>query len=371
MNKEKNRDFLRTERITRTMKQFFLLCFAALVVYGALPDKEAENHVPSRISDPVFSRQYEISSGEKDEEIYTLSTSAAASPSVGAAGAALISADTGELIYGRNSNAILPMASTTKIMTALVVLESLRLDDVFTVPPEACGIEGSSIYLSPGEKITVRDLLYGLMLESGNDAATALAIACCGSTKEFVKKMNHKAAEIGLVCTSFANPHGLSADGHYTTAYELATITYHAMKNPVFREITATKNYTVTNSDGVPTHYFSNHNKMLRTYSGAIGVKTGYTIASGRCLVSSAERDGSTFIAVTLNDRNDWRDHTAMLDFAFENYEAKNYFAKGELGFTFGKVEYTNSESVSVLISKKAQKLELDVVLTTTTTKNA
>ncbi len=363
MKMQKSGDAANIRKITHTMKQFFFLSFASLVIYGMLPENAVDEYVPKKISGPVFSHQVDTAVKEENDEVFSLYTEVLATPTVSAQSAALVSADTGELIYGCNSNKMLPMASTTKIMTALVVLENANLDTVFTVPQEVCGTEGSSIYLSPGEKITIRDLLYGLMLESGNDAASALAVACCGSTEAFAEKMNTKAKELGLISTSFKNPHGLSADGHYTTAYELAKITYHAMKNPVFRQITSTKNYTVTNSEGVPTHYFANHNKMLRTYSGANGVKTGYTIASGRCLVSSAERDGSSFIAVTLNDRNDWRDHAEMLDFAFENYKAKNYFKENEFDFTFDGVSYSNAEDISVVVPHSTQKIELDIVL--------
>lgn len=276
--------------------------------------------------------------------------------------AALISADTGKVLFSQNADAVLPMASTTKIMTALIVLEKCNFDDTFKIPKEACGVEGSSIYLTPGENITIRDLFYGLMLESGNDAATALSIAAAGSTEEFVVLMNEKAKEMGLLSTSFTNPHGLSSDGHHTTARELAIITYNAMKNPTFREICSTKSYISTSAEG-KQRYFSNHNRMLRMYDGCSGVKTGYTINSGRCLVTSAQRDGASYIAVTLNDRNDWNDHEKMLDYAFSNFECKKFFEKGELCVKLDGKEYKNPEPVFSLFEKGTGKLEFTVVL--------
>lgn len=210
------------------------------------------------------------------------------------------------------------MASTTKIMTALLAIERLDPETVVTVPKEAVGIEGSSIYLTEGEQITVSDLLYGLMLESGNDAATALAIAAGGTVEDFVRLMNERAAELGLEDTHFSNPHGLSADDHYTTAYDLARLTCAALENETFASIVSCKTKTI--SDG--RRYLSNHNRLLRSYEGCIGVKTGYTLATGRTLVTAAERDGLTLVAVTLNDRSDWADHTRLLDYGFAHYES-------------------------------------------------
>lgn len=276
--------------------------------------------------------------------------------------ATLISGDTGELLFQQNGDTVLPMASTTKIMTALLVLENLKLEDTFEIPKDACGVEGSSIYLTPGENITIKDLLYGLMLESGNDAATALAIATSGDTESFVALMNEKAKEMGLYSTSFTNPHGLSDENHHTTAYELAKITYNAFKNETFREICKTKNYISTSLEG-KQRYFSNHNRMLRMYSGCTGVKTGYTINSGRCLVTSAQRDGATYIAVTLNDRNDWNDHERMLDYAFSNFECKKFFESSELCFRYDGIEYKNPEPVFSLFEKGTGKLEFTVLL--------
>ncbi len=366
MTHEKSKNTIRIEKICSAAQRVFVLCFALLVAFALIPERGDNGHfVPQKNTEPVFFYTLEGESTDTDsyDDIYVWGSPASPLPSVSAQGAALVSADTGELIYGKNSNGILPMASTTKIMTALIVLEKCSPDEIFTVPKEACGIEGSSIYLTPGEKITVRDLLYGLMLESGNDAATALAIATSGSTEAFVGEMNKKASELGLTCTSFANPHGLSSENHYTTAYELAKITCSAMKHPLFREIVSTKSYSVTSPDGVPMKYFSNHNRLLRSYNGANGVKTGYTIASGRCLVTSAERSGSTFIAVTLNDRADWKDHAAMLDFAFANYKCYTFFEPGTLQLSLGGRTYSNKDSSAVLLKSGETKAEVSVFL--------
>lgn len=221
---------------------------------------------------------------------------------VSARAAVVIDADTGKTLFEQNADSRLPMASTTKIMTALVALGEGDLDRVYTVKPEYAAVEGSSMYLKAGETLSLQDTLYGLMLASGNDAAVAIAGECGGMTA-FVGKMNAKAAELGLTDTHFDNPNGLPSDTHYTTAHELAKITAAALKDPVFRQIVSTKSCTVSG------HALSNHNRLLSMYDGAIGVKTGFTRAAGRCLVSAAERSGRTIIAVTLNDPNDWNDH--------------------------------------------------------------
>ena len=244
----------------------------------------------------------------------------ALSEAVSARSAVLIDASSGAVLFEKNSSERLPMASTTKIMTALIILEKMQLDEVVSVPKEAILVEGSSIYLRENEEITVETLLYGLLLESGNDAAHTLAVACSGSIEAFADEMNKKATRLGLQNTSFKNPHGLTAEGHYTTAYELARITAEAMKNPVFCKIVSTQKMLAPSLDGELTRLFLNHNKLLKYYDGAVGVKTGYTEAAGRCLVSAAEKTGFRFIAVTLNDRDDWDDHCNMLNFAFENF---------------------------------------------------
>lgn len=240
--------------------------------------------------------------------------------SVSAKAAVLIDTSDDSILYSKNADSRLPMASTTKIMTALIALEYGNLDRSYVIPDAAVGIEGSSIYLVHGEKLTLRELIYALMLESANDAAQAIAIIIAGSVEAFADIMNRRAEELGLENTHFTNPHGLDHEEHYTTAYELARLASFALKNEAFREIVSTNKKTVPFNNGEGTRVLVNHNKMLRTYDGAIGVKTGFTKRCGRCLVSAAQRDGLTLVAVTLNAPDDWRDHTAMLDWGFDNF---------------------------------------------------
>ena len=242
--------------------------------------------------------------------------------SVPASSAILIDAATGSVLYAQNADLQRGMASTTKIMTALVVLETLPPDTVVEIRQEMTGAEGSSLYLQAGEHLTVEQLLYGLMLESGNDAAEALAIACDGSVEAFAKRMNARAQSLGLTHTRFANPHGLSASGHYTTARELALITMEAMKNELFRTIVSTYRMQIPYQDQPGARYLTNHNPILNRYEGMIGVKTGWTTADGKCFVTAAKRDGLTLIAVTLGDTNISSTHTALLNHGFASFEA-------------------------------------------------
>ncbi len=282
---------------------------------------------------------------------------------VSAEAAFLINRGTFDVLYAHNADAVLPMASTTKIMTALIVLENCDLSEEVKVKAESCGVEGSSCYLVPGENITVEDLLYGLMLESGNDSAEALALHCAGSIPAFTQLMNDRAASLGLTRTHFDNPHGLSSDNHRTTARELALIACEAMRHPVFRTIVSTTSHRVE-KDGVLTHYFINHNKLLRSYPGTIGVKTGYTLASGRCLVSCAKHEDGEYIAVTLNDRADWRDHKALYDYAFSSFDTLCSAKSGELCLYFGGKRYTNAADLRIMLPKDTKQYSLSAVLT-------
>ncbi len=242
--------------------------------------------------------------------------------SVGSGSAILIDAESGSVLYSKNADMQRGMASTTKVMTALVVLETLSLEDVVEITPEMTGVEGSSLYLTVGERLSVEELLYGLMLESGNDAAVALAIACDGSVEKFAERMNERAASLGLTHTHFANPHGLSAAGHYTTARELALITAEAMKNDSFRTIVSTYQKQIPYQNHPQARYLTNHNPLLKKYDGMIGVKTGWTTADGKCFVTAAQRDGLTLIAVSLGDTNISVTHKALLDHGFETFSA-------------------------------------------------
>ncbi len=234
----------------------------------------------------------------------------------------LIEADSGEIIFEKNAHVSLPMASTTKIMTAIIVLENCDLDKKVIIPASATNIEGSSIYLQEGETLTVRELLYALLLESANDSAVALAYATSGGVDDFVNLMNEKAVSLGLTNTHFDNPHGLESESHYSSAYDLAKIGAYAMKNPVFKEIVSTqkKSISLNNNDG--KRGLINHNKLLRLYDAANGIKTGYIKKSGRCFVSSAEKDGVKLICASLNAPNDWNDHMKLFDYGFQKYES-------------------------------------------------
>ncbi|MBE6577289.1 MAG: D-alanyl-D-alanine carboxypeptidase [Ruminococcaceae bacterium] len=261
----------------------------------------------------------------------TLFCRAQISLSVSAKSAVLIDADSGKVLYEHAARTRMGMASTTKIMTALTVTRIVSLTDTVSIPREAVGTEGSSVYLCEGEKLTVEQLLYALLLSSANDAAVALAVYCSGSVEAFAEQMNLYARELGLSDTNFVNPHGLYDEMHYTTAYDLALITRAALEVECIRRIVSTYKITLP-FEGVPDRRLAvNHNKLLKTYDGAIGVKTGFTKKTGRCLVSAAERDGLTLIAVTLSAPDDWRDHTAMLDHGFENYERRIIADVGEL----------------------------------------
>lgn len=252
----------------------------------------------------------------------TAEPTAPTAPSLSAQSAVLIEAQSGKVITEKNKDARLPMASTTKIMTALVALELAEPRYVITVDARAVGVEGSSIYLVEGEQLTLEQLIYALLLESANDAATAIAIGLCGSVEAFAAKMNEKALALGLQNTHFENPHGLDGDSHYTTAQELAVIAQHLLQNDLLRTIVSTRKSTIPHAGNEGSRLLVNHNKLLRLYDGCIGVKTGFTKKSGRCLVSAAEKNGVTLIAVTLNAPDDWNDHTAMFDYGFTQFES-------------------------------------------------
>lgn len=243
---------------------------------------------------------------------------------ISAGSAVLMDAKTGRILYEKDPHNRHLIASTTKIMTALIVCEQCNVLDRMRIPKEAVGIEGSSMYLREGEVLTVQELLYGLMLHSGNDAAVALAIYCGGTVEGFVELMNDKARTLGLSNTHFANPNGLDHPEHYSSAHDLAALAAYAMENPIFSKTVSTKTLTLGQRS------MKNHNKLLWTVEGADGVKTGFTRAAGRVLVSSAVREGRRLIAVTIRDPNDWQDHKAMLDQGFRNYQLKQLVSSGQ-----------------------------------------
>ncbi len=285
--------------------------------------------------------------------------------SVSAQSAILIETGGGRVVYAKNADLLLPMASTTKIMTALVALEEMPPEAVITVDPAAVGTEGSSVYLTAGEKLTLEQLLYALLLESANDAAVAIAIGVAGSVDAFANLMNERAHSLGLSHTHFKNPHGLDHEDHYTTARELAEIARAALENKLLKTIVSTRKTTIPHAETEGARLLVNHNKMLRMYDGCIGVKTGYTQRSGRCLVSAAERDGVTLIAVTLNASDDWDDHTRMLDHGFSLFQAVTLCGVNEIlyplstvGGTDAYVMLGNPTKVTAVLPKGAYEIE-------------
>ena len=233
---------------------------------------------------------------------------------VSARRAYVLDAVSGRELFARNEDQRSLIASTTKIMTALIICEQCNVLDRMRIPKEAVGIEGSSMYLKEGEVLTLQELLYGLMLSSGNDAAVALAIYCGGTVEGFAELMNDKARILGLTGTHFENPNGLDSPGHYSTARDLAVLAAYAMKNPIFYKTVSAKNVKVGD------RCLTNHNKLLWKLEGADGVKTGFTKAAGRILVSSATRQGRRIIGVTIDAPDDWNDHIRLYDWVYSAY---------------------------------------------------
>jgi len=285
---------------------------------------------------------------------------AAESPSVSAE-AAVLMAD-GKIIWSKNADERLPMASTTKIMTALVAIESGDIGREVRVDRAACGVEGSSVYLTAGEVLTLEELLYALMLESANDAAAAIACEVGGSVEDFAALMNGTAERLELADTHFMNPHGLDDPDHYTTAGDLAKLTDYALKNDTFAEIVSTYKKTIPLRGDEGVRMLLNHNRLLKQYDDVIGVKTGFTKRSGRCLVSAAERDGLTVVAVTLNAPDDWTDHRTMQDYAFSLYEKRTLASENRYHVTIacptapeGKLTLTNRDALTLCLPRNAE----------------
>lgn len=265
-----------------------------------------------------------------------LHTQAAEAPAVSAASAVLMDGETGRILYANNENEPRAIASITKLMTALVAAEWAQgdLSRTVTIRQKWTGIEGTSLYLRAGEKLTLETLLYGLLLHSGNDAAVALAASCAGDVETFVGWMNQRAQDLGMTNTHFSDPNGLGDENHYSTALDMARLGAACLQNPTVAKITATRSITLEGRS------FTNHNKLLWLYPGCTGMKTGYTRQAGRTLVSSAEKEGQTLVCVTLNDRNDWTDHQALLDYGFETFPRQVLAEEGE---TFRQVPVEGS----------------------------
>ena len=233
----------------------------------------------------------------------------------------LMEAESGRILAAQNADLKLPMASTTKVVTAMVVIENCDLNKKIKIPAAAVGVEGSSIYLQKDEEMTVEALLYGLMLQSGNDCATALALHAGGSIENFATLMNGFARRIGAENSNFKNPHGLHHKDHYTTASDLCKISCYAMKNPKFKEIVSTRQYKTAWAGRDYDRVINNKNKILFQYSGGNGVKTGFTKAAGRCLVSAAERNGMQLVCVVLNCGPMFEDSMRLMSGAFDTYK--------------------------------------------------
>ncbi len=250
----------------------------------------------------------------------------ASAPGDSASAAIVVDAATGRVLYGHDTEVERPIASITKLMTALVAVErGPGLATELTIRPEWTGIEGSSLYLRAGETLTVEELLYGLLLVSGKDAAEALAAGCAGTVDAFLVWMNEKAAELGMEHSRFSSPSGLEDEGNYSTAADMARLARAVLENETLQRICSTR------SASVAGRVLVNHNKLLWRYEGCAGLKTGYTDQAGRTLVSCAVRDGQTLIAVTLNDGDDWADHAALLDYGFETYPNETVVAGGAI----------------------------------------
>lgn len=270
-----------------------------------------------------------------------------AAPEISAEYACVMEKSTGTIVYEYNGYQRHSMASTTKIMTAILALDTTNRDELVTISRNADLTEGSSAYIKSGEKIKMIDLLYGLMLNSGNDAAVAIAEHIAGGEKDFAVMMTNKAKELGAMDTSFENASGLDSENHYTTAADLAKITAYALNNETFRQIVSSSSKTSNYSGG--SLYFHNHNKMLKMYEGCTGVKTGFTKKTGRCLVSSAMRDGIELICVTLRAPDDWNDHKKLLDYGFDNITMDNIINSKKI---LKYIKTVDGTKIPALISK-------------------
>ncbi|NLJ30693.1 MAG: D-alanyl-D-alanine carboxypeptidase [Clostridiales bacterium] len=291
---------------------------------------------------------------------FSVGAAADTAPQVTAKSAVLMNQDTGGILYAKDENTRRPMASTTKIMTALLTLESARANNrVVTITDAMVRVEGSSMGLLPGNRLSLKSLAAGMLTVSGNDAANSAAVAISGSVSAFADRMNRRAKELGLKDTHFVTPSGLDNEDHYTTARDLAALAAAAMKNPDFAKIAGSRQYNIEFVSPDQTRRFTNHNKLLSMYSGCTGVKTGFTKKSGRCLVSAAERNGVRLVAVTLNAPDDWNDHEKLLDYGFSQQEACPIDDSGcsvsvpVVGGTKESVTVRGSAGGSVILSKQ------------------
>ena len=279
-----------------------------------------------------------------------------AAPDVSAQGAVLICANSGEVLFSKNGNKKLSMASTTKIMTSLLALESPSPDAEIKVTDEMVRVEGTSMGLQAGDSVSLRELVYGMLLQSGNDAANAAALFLGGSIEGFAEMMNSRAKQIGMKNTSFVTPSGLDDDNHYSTAYDMALLAAECIKNPEFAYICAQKRATLTYGNPPYLRTLTNHNRLLQMYEDSVGIKTGFTKKSGRCLVSAAERDGIILVAVTLKAPDDWNDHIALFEYGFS--KCKGIELTCDLSGVMLSVAGGTKNTVSLTLSETARWLE-------------
>lgn len=296
----------------------------------------------------------------------SVSNKVLAAPSVSSQKAILMDQETGRILYEKDAHTQSRIASITKIMTAILAVESGKMDQEVTVSQNAAGTEGSSLYLKAGEKIKLEDLVYGLMLRSGNDGAVAIAEFVGGSLDGFVYMMNEKAKEIGMENTHFSNPHGLDDhEDHYSTAYDMAVLTRYSMENDRYKEIAGTKVHTAPNPDEKWDRKWKNKNRLLtELYKYSTGGKTGYTKLAKRTLVSTASKDGENLIAVTLNGPDDWNDHIGMFEYGFKHYDYKIVLDKGKIEKMDDKIykdhTYLKRESVLTLTDDEVDKVKVE-----------
>ena len=279
--------------------------------------------------------------------------------SISAKAAVVMCAETGEIVYSKNADVRLSMASTTKIMTSVLALEYGATDAYITVTDEMVQVEGTSMGLLGGDKVSLKSLVKGMLLQSGNDAANAVAVIIGGSIPEFVSMMNDKAKELGMESTSFETPSGLDGDNHYSTARDMALLAAYAIKNPEFRSICSLKQAAVYYGNPPYRRVMTNHNKLLSMYDGVFGIKTGFTKKSGRCLVTAAEKDGKTLVAVTLSAPDDWNDHIKLYDYAFERVKSVTLTEDLEdirlkiVGGTSGSISVSIQESLNITVASE------------------
>lgn len=307
---------------------------------------------------PVLADDKEYESSPNFSSI-TVSSSTTSAPTINSKAAIIYDRLSGSILYGKSENEKRKMASTTKIMTAIIVIENSNLDDIVTISQKAAGTGGSRLGLHVNDKISIRDLLYGLLLCSGNDSAVALAETIGSSVEEFANLMNQKASSLGLTSTHFVTPHGLDNDDHYTTAYELARITDYALKNDIFYNFVGSKTHTILINNQPKT--LSNTNELLGNLNGVYGVKTGFTNGANRCLVTSIKRDNMDLICIVLGadtKKDRTKDSITLIEYAFKNFQLINIQEKIVNEFSNWKI--CNSSSINV---KKGFYKNVDIVL--------